>query len=71
MVYGAVRITGNFDRLAVFDIDQHPTAAMAHPAVTFDNGIISVNFHLASDVAISEFRHTGLPPFLLRKYSGG
>jgi hypothetical protein len=61
MVYGTVGITVNLCHFAVFDIDQNTAAAVTHPAMAFNHRIILVNFHLASDVAISEFRHRGTP----------
>ena len=61
MVYGAIRISGNFFDDAILDIDQDPAAAMAHPAVAFDNRIIPVGFDFFFYIRIFKFSH-GMSP---------
>jgi len=46
MVYGTIRVSGNFLDHPIFSIDQDPAAAMTHPTVAFDNLIKPVGFHL-------------------------
>ncbi len=55
-----VRIPGNFGCLAVLCVNQNTAAAMAHPAVAFNHGIITVNFHFFLNIGVNEFSHPHL-----------
>jgi len=61
MVDRTGRIAGDFGHFPVFSVDQNPATAMAHAAVAFDNGIVTVNFHFAFSIGKFEFRHLWFP----------
>jgi hypothetical protein len=56
VVDGTIRVTGNLSHFAVFSIDQNPATPMAHAAMAFDHGIITVDFHFPFDIRKFEFR---------------
>ena len=60
MVYGAVRVSCDLFHFAVFQVYQYATTSVTHPAMTFDDGIIAVNFHFSFDIRISKFSHKRL-----------
>jgi hypothetical protein len=65
VIDGAIRISGDFYSLSIFNVNQDPAASVAHPAITLNHRVIAVNLHLAGNVGVSKFRHTC--PFLLVK----
>jgi hypothetical protein len=64
MIDRTIRVPGNFGHFAVFEVNQDAAATMTHPAMAFDHGVISVDFHFPCSVGIFEFRHD-VPPWKL------
>ena len=68
VVDGTVRITGNFGHLTFLGVNQDPAPPMAHPAMAFDNGIVTVNFHFPLDIGKFKFSH--LNNLFAERYKG-
>jgi len=66
MINGTIRIPCDLRHFSVFEVDQDPATAMAHPAMTFDHGVIAVDRHFTIYIRVPEL-FNAVPPLAYRE----
>jgi len=66
MINGTIRIPCDLRHFSAFEVDQDPATAMAHPAMTFDHGIIAIDSHFTIYIRVPEL-FNAVPPCLSRE----
>jgi hypothetical protein len=57
VVDGAVRVARDLGRPAVLGVDENAASSVAHPAVAFDDTVVSVNFHFFFNIGVAKLSH--------------
>jgi hypothetical protein len=57
MIDGTIRVSCDLDGLSLFDIDQNPATPMTHPAMTFYDRIVAIDFHLTGCIRERKLSH--------------